>query len=596
MFDAPGGPEDGTLVQNLPGRTAAVWDGWYRSTTAADRRAEILALARAPSAAIRGLAQRVTLETAAQRSPEYQGRLTAVLALVPQLVRNWLRRADDPRGTTITPALLPFRPEDIVPLIPQRLPLFKTGDRPFPEVERELGELLGVGPFGETWFAVDPLTSAVPPVVFKFCHDAAAAERLRSPDATPLYDLLSPGRMSGVVPLLQLYLGADPPCLGYEYVDGGDLALLTYHLHHHKAPADALHRVVRRVAAAIGAFHRLTPPIVHGNLKASNVLLQRRDDGRVSPRVADFVIDPGQSADPRDDVFATWRALVRHAGRRPVEAVATRPVRRSRLLGQGVAAPVLELLNQCLDENPAGRLADAAVLAERIDALLRPPAPAAVAQPTAAESPGESQRTAEQWFVEGNRLLEQRKFGRAVRAFNAALAAGYDPAAVSRPRTLANLQRHDYARAAEDLDQLVARRGTEVESYILRGEFFLTTGKIDDAIADFTRAHQIDGRSARVYIGRGRACLAKGEYDLALACFDRAMRHDPHGTEAVRYRGDAWLGKGEPERTFEEYTAALRLYPNNARLHLAGVRRVCGKTGPIRRWPTSPRRSAWTGN
>ncbi len=279
VFNAAEGAEGGNLIDDRPRRAEDVWAAWSRSRTAADRRVEILALARAPAKAVGSLAERIAAEAAPNRSPAFRARLATGLGFIPHLIRNWLRRADDPRGITITEALLPFRSEDLLPLIPERLPCYKSGDRPFANVERELDELLGLNRFSETWLAVDPVTSAVPPVVFKFSVDPVTAEHLRNPQNAALLDLLGTGRMSGVVPLRQTYLGADPPCLGYEYVSGGDVAGLTYHLHHNKAPAEAFHRLLRKVAATVGAFHRLTPAVVHGNLKPANVLVEQRDGG-----------------------------------------------------------------------------------------------------------------------------------------------------------------------------------------------------------------------------------------------------------------------------------------------------------------------------
>jgi tetratricopeptide (TPR) repeat protein len=574
VLDAAEGVDDGHLIDDRPRRAAAVWAAWSRTRTAADRRLEILALARGRTKAVRSLAGTIAAEKAPNRSAAFRARLATGLGLIPRLIRDWLRRADDPRGVTSTPALLPSRSKDLLPFIPERLPQFSTGHRPFPEGERELTELLGVRRFCETWLAVNPLAPEGPPVVLKFCFDPATAEHLRGPQAAALLDLQGAGRMSGVVPLRQRHLSADPPCLEYEYVSGGDLAALTYQLHYSKAPPDAFHRLLRKIAATVGAFHRLAPPVVHGNLKPANVLVQRRDEGRVSLRIGDFSIDADR-ADPRADVFALgvmWYQMLLGDMAKPVPPGATW---RSRLLGRGIAGPVLEVLQECLDEDPDRRLPDTVVLAERIDALLRLATVASAAPPAAAGSGsdtvrlGEVRRSAGQWFVEGNRCLEHRQLSAAVKAFDAAQAAGYDAAAVCRQRAMASTGRRDFARAADDLNRLVAERGTDIESYLLRGEFFLTTGRIDEAIVDFSRARQIDRQSARVYIGRGRACLAKGEYDLALVCFDKAQKRDARSTDAFRFRGDAWLGMGDADRAFAEYTAAVRAQPRDASLYHA---------------------------
>ncbi len=591
LFDSASEVEGGGQFHEMPRRAGAVWDAWSRTSTAADRRVELLSLARAPAGAIPPLAKQIVTETVADRPPEIRARLETVLTLIPRLIRQWLRQTEDPRGLSMAPNQSPFHANDLLPLLPVRLPRFKLGDRPIPGAARELVELLGVGRLGSTWLARDPAAATTPPVVLKFYEDPALYGRLRSPETAVILDVLRHGHIGGAVPLKHTYLDADPPALEYEFISGGDLAALTYQLHHDKAPLDASHRLIQRLAKTLAAFHKHTPPIVHRHLKPVNVLVQRREAGRVSLRVTDFDMTDDLAVDPHTDVFDLGILWCQMLLGDMAKVLPPDSVWRARLLGQGVPMPILDLLHECLDEDPARRPADAAVLVERLDPLLR--LPAAVPSPSAATPPpppaapisgtpavpsvpepatavpGEPVRSAAEWFAEGHRSREQRKYGAAVKAFDRAFAAGYDEAAVCRERSAAHIERHDHERAAADLNRLVAIRDKDIESYLLRGEFFLTVNRIDEAIADFTHAVQIDRQSARVYIGRGRACLAKGEIDLALACFDKAQRRDPRGTAAFRYRGDTWVLKGDLDKAFAEYTTALRLEPDNAKLYYA---------------------------
>ena len=200
------------------------WDYWQEAAGKEQRPAQVQAVAQlSPAETHEAVAQIVREEAAALPSAQ-QAQVAAYLEQVPATVRRTLRGSHDPSGRT-TGAGTSFRkPEDLLPLLPAGLPRFKAGDRPLPGVDWELVELLGVGGFGEVWKARNPHFDGVPPVALKFCLDPAAKDRLLKHEAAIINQVMQQGKHKGIVPLLHTYLSADPPCLDYEYVDGGDLA------------------------------------------------------------------------------------------------------------------------------------------------------------------------------------------------------------------------------------------------------------------------------------------------------------------------------------------------------------------------------------
>src|SRR5277367_3198660 len=64
----------------------------------------------------------------------------------------------------------------------------------------------------------------------------------------------------------------------------------------------------------------------------------------------------------------------------------------------------------------------------------------------------------------------------------------------------------------------------------------LDKGDNDTALADFTRAIEIDPVLARAYVSRGRVYATRGEYDKAVADFDRALQIDARNEEAYYSR------------------------------------------------------------
>ena len=251
-------------------------------------------------------------------------------------------------------------------------PRFKAGDRPLPGVDWELVELLGVGGFGEVWKARNPHFGSVAPVALKFCLDPAAKQRLLKHEAavSRTRSMLQ-GRHDGIVPLLHTYLSADPPCLAYEYVAGGDLAgLILDTAGKGGMPPDLAARLIQRLASIVGFAHGLNPPVVHRDLKPANILAHG-DPGEPALRITDFGIgglavqqarDASHSPTPRGVLFTNARPRLLHASLCLAAADARRGAapKRRRVRAGGDLAPAFD--RRC-DEG----LPDRPQLAEAID-------------------------------------------------------------------------------------------------------------------------------------------------------------------------------------------------------------------------------------
>jgi formylglycine-generating enzyme required for sulfatase activity/serine/threonine protein kinase len=425
-----GGGIAGDIVCDvLPEVAEKVYEWWGGGQSPEQRRAQIEALAQAPPAEARVAIQQAIEAVAADQPAEVQQRLSVYLSLVPGAVRASLRRPADPAGAH---ASAPIEgPDNILPLLPAHLPRFRPGDRPLPGIDWELEELLGTGGFGEVWKARNPHFDAVPPVALKFCLDPASRDRLLRHEAAVLNQVMRQGRHPGIVTLLHTYLSADPPCLEYEYVAGGDLAGLIQDGRRTPLSAERAGQMIHELAGIIAFAHRLSPPIVHRDLKPANILVQLGPGGTPQLRVADFGIGGiaagqavaaatrgvsrgnflvtalrgahtplyaspqqmyGDPPDPRDDVYSLgviWYQLLTG------NVVAGRPGGTrwtARLTSGGVSAGHIDLLSACLEDDPADRPADAGVLAETLAARtaksvavpVSPPAPPA---PALAPSP-----------------------------------------------------------------------------------------------------------------------------------------------------------------------------------------------------------------
>jgi formylglycine-generating enzyme required for sulfatase activity len=378
--DALPGVGGGDFLERVPTLVGDVWRCWGEGQPEARLRDEVQALASLGDPRV--LADQVAAAAAARLPAEQRALLAAFLAAVPAAIRRSQRRPADPSGRTLV-SLLPLRRgEDLLPLLPSRLPRFQPGQRAPGFGDWVLEELLGLGASGEVWKATHP---HLPAVALKFCLAPSAVQTLQAEAGVPA-PTARQGRHPGLVALLGASLDSDPPCLQFEYVPGGDLGGLLRR--REPLAARTVVRLMHRLAEAVGSLHRLDPPLVHRDLKPGHVLLQADPGGELRPRVADVAAGAlwgggcappyaspqqarGEPPQPRDDVYSLgvlWYQLL--AGD-PAGGPAAdwRDVLAERRAGD----ESLDLMAACLSSRPERRPPDAAALAEELARLTTRP-------------------------------------------------------------------------------------------------------------------------------------------------------------------------------------------------------------------------------
>ena len=99
------------------------------------------------------------------------------------------------------------------------------------------------------------------------------------------------------------------------------------------------------------------------------------------------------------------------------------------------------------------------------------------------------------------------------------------------------------------------------DAYIDRGRVYLQQDDNDRAIADFTKAIELDPEGANAYNHRGVAYAGKLDFDRAIADFDKAIQLDPLLNNAHYNRGVAFSKKGDEARARADYAIEEQLYP-----------------------------------
>ncbi len=96
------------------------------------------------------------------------------------------------------------------------------------------------------------------------------------------------------------------------------------------------------------------------------------------------------------------------------------------------------------------------------------------------------------------------------------------------------------------------------------GGILYDRGRVDEAIAQFQRALEIQPNYSEAHSGLGGALLQKGEVDEAIAQFQKALEIQPDNTLAHRNLAIALLRKGQLDEAITHFKKAVELQPNSA--------------------------------
>ena len=106
-------------------------------------------------------------------------------------------------------------------------------------------------------------------------------------------------------------------------------------------------------------------------------------------------------------------------------------------------------------------------------------------------------------------------------------------------------------------------RAESAKFYFDRGVEEGKKGRFDQAIADFTKAIEINPRLVEAYIHRGVAYNQKGQIDQAISDFNKVLEINPRNPEAYYNRGCAYGSKGKHDQAIADFTNALGINPRD---------------------------------
>lgn len=98
----------------------------------------------------------------------------------------------------------------------------------------------------------------------------------------------------------------------------------------------------------------------------------------------------------------------------------------------------------------------------------------------------------------------------------------------------------NYAKAMQKADDCVRQYATVARAWTKRGDVHLWRSDLDAAIADYTKAIEVDPKERQAYVQRGFAQLKGDKFEAALADYNKALEIEPTDVDALIGRGDTY--------------------------------------------------------
>jgi tetratricopeptide (TPR) repeat protein len=190
---------------------------------------------------------------------------------------------------------------------------------------------------------------------------------------------------------------------------------------------------------------------------------------------------------------------------------------------------------------------------------------------------------AAQHLSEGRRLLPNDKYyqalslppeesAKAVALLGELLSADHTNFDVRWNRAWRYFDLRQYERMLEDANHLLGNYPNSAAALSTRGKALRGLGKLDEAIADFTQAIELNPDHAPPYVDRGEAFHEDGQSQQAIQNYTRAIGIEPKFADAHAQRGLAYLRAGRAVEAGIDCDEALRLQPDGALGYLCRAR------------------------
>ena len=133
---------------------------------------------------------------------------------------------------------------------------------------------------------------------------------------------------------------------------------------------------------------------------------------------------------------------------------------------------------------------------------------------------------------------------------------------------VSNAAQSAYEKAIADFTRAIELEPQHVAAYDNRGNALHFLGRHEEAIVDFTRAIELEPQHAEAYINRGSTLNDVGRHEEAIADCTCAIELGPPHAEAYVGRGNALNDVGRHEEAIADFTRAIELEPQHVAAYI----------------------------
>jgi tetratricopeptide (TPR) repeat protein/serine/threonine protein kinase len=164
-------------------------------------------------------------------------------------------------------------------------------------------------------------------------------------------------------------------------------------------------------------------------------------------------------------------------------------------------------------------------------------------------------------------LGREQDWAEAARVFTGGIMKRPDYSAAHDLRGRAYQKLHRYEQALADFSKAIDLNPNAASTLTSRGNVLRALGRLDEALADHAKAVRLEPDYAEAHVNLGNVLSLTDRLDQAIAEYERAIRLKPDLFQAHAGLGDAFWEKHRPDQAITEYETAIRLQPNEAELH-----------------------------